>query len=120
MVVKIKITLNFIGTGINNEYQACIFIYDKSNKLLYHKKTYNGKTTICLKPNEAYKLIAKSKKEIIHKVFYIDKKTKTITFIFSRSIYNPEKLRTITFLLTDANYYNLPIEKGEIFLCQKQ
>lgn len=115
-----KITLNFIGTGINDEYQACIHIYDKNKKLLYHKKTYNGKIAVCLKENETYRLIATSYNEKLDKIFYIDKKTKSITFIFKRSIYIPPKLRTIIFLLTDANYSNLPIEKGEMILWQKQ
>ena len=105
---------------MNHEYQACIHIYDKNKKLLYHKKTYNGKTTVYLKPNEAYRLIATSYNEKIDKLFYVDKKTKVITFIFNRSIYIPKKLRTIIFLLTDANYNNLPIEKGEMILWQKQ
>ena len=119
MVVKIKITLNFIGTGINNEYQACIHIYDKKEKLIYYKKTYNGTIAICLKENETYRLIATSYGEIIDKIFYIDKDTKKITFIFNRSIYIPSKLKTIIFLLTDANYNNLPIEKGEMILWKK-
>ena len=121
VVVSIKqITLEFIGTGINNEFQAYIHIFDINGNLLYHKKTYNGKIILSLKGDEGYHLIAKSYNDKINTFFYVDKKHKKYTFIFNRSIYNPSQLRSITFLLKDANYKNLPIEKGEIFLCQKQ
>ena len=116
MVVRIKkIILNFIGTGLYNNYQACVSIYDKCNNLLYYKKTYNGKLVLELKENNTYTLIAKLNNEIINTSFYTNKTN--YIFIFNNSIIN--KSRTITFLLKDANYSNLPIEKGEIILWQK-
>lgn len=117
MVVSIKdVILKFIGTGIDDYYQACVFIYDMDGKLLYQKKTYNGEVRLCLDVGTLYKVVAISYGEVIKRVFYVrDNKSKYI-FLFQRSIFGE---RTITFLLTDANYNNLPIEKGEIFLCQK-
>ena len=107
MVVNIKqIELEFIGTGINDEFQAYIHIFDINGILLYHKKTYNGKIILSLKGDEGYQLIAKSYNDKINTFFYVDKKHKKYTFIFNRSIYNPSSLRTITFLLKDANYIN--------------
>ena len=116
MVVRIKkIILNFIGTGLNNNYQAYISIYDKYNNLLYYKKTYNGKVVLELKENNIYTLIAKLNDEIINTSFYTNKTN--YIFIFNNSII--KKIRTITFFLTDTNYSNLYVEKGEIILWQK-
>ena len=113
-----KIILNFIGTGINNEYQACINIYDTCGNLIYQGKTYNGKLIIYLEEENIYKLVATSCCEQIKTYFYVDGYQKKYTFIFGRSIFTPQ-IKTITFLLRDANYNNLPIEKGEMFLWQK-
>ena len=114
-----NIILKFIGTGINNNYQAIVRIYDKYNNLLYNKKTYNGKLNLSLKKNTVYKLVATSCDDIIKTSFYVTKYNNDYIFIFNRSIFNNSNLRTITFLLRDANYDNLPIEKGEMFLWQK-
>lgn len=111
-----KVTFIFIGTGINNKYQACVYIYDSCNRLVYKGKTKNGKLVLYLKKHEVYKLKAISLGEMIYTNF-ITTRSKYV-FVFNRSIYIPS--RTITFLLTDANYNNLPIEKGEIILWQRQ
>lgn len=107
-----KVTLKFIGTGMKNEYQACVNIYDAYNDL-YHKKTYNGKLVLCLKENKAYKLVANSCIGRIVVSFYVDKYHNSYTFILGQN----QNMRTIT--LTDANYNNLPIERGMI-IWQKQ
>ena len=118
MVVKIKkVILNFIGTGLNYNYQAHVSIYDKCNNLLINKITYNGKLVLELKENTTYNLIAKLNNEIINTSFYINKTN--YIFIFNSSIIKKNTLRTITFFLKDANYSNLPIEKGEIILWQR-
>lgn len=119
---NIKTILKFIGTGIEDNYQACVNIYDNNN-LLYERRTYNGKVIIDLRENKLYKMVATSINEIINTSIYVTKNNCKYIFKYNRSIlqnYYSSDLRTITFLLTDANYNNLPIEKGELFLWQKQ
>ena len=116
MVVRIKkVILKFIGTGIKDKYQACVNIYDTCGNKIHENKTYNGKLVLNLEENTVYKLVAKSYNEEIRTAFYVTEKRKKYIFFFNRSIVR----RTITFLLTDANYYNLPIEKGDMFLWQQ-
>ena len=123
MVVNIKnVILNFIGTGIKDQYQADVYIFDCSNNLLYQRRTYNGKIFLCLKENMVYNIIAKSYNNVIKAVFYIKKNKNEYIFFFNRCFIKENdnsNLRTITFLLTDANYNNLPIEKGEMVLWPK-
>ena len=106
-----KITLNFIGLGYNEHNQANVKIYDKDN-LIVNRKTYNNKLNVCFKTNKVYKLIAKSCRGIIYACFYVNESNNCYTFTFCNCSTN--RPRIITFLLTDSNYRNLPIEKGEI------
>ena len=102
-------TLRFIGTGYNNYYQANIKIYN--DELIYEGTTYNGKLDVCLEEG-IYKIeVYFLKKQTFY--LYVSK-NKTYTFILDNALY-----KTITISLVDF-YYNLPIEKGEIFLWQKQ
>ena len=118
MVVKIKkVILKFIGTGINNNYQALVKIYDNCNNLLYCEKTYNGELLLYLKEMSLYKIEAVACGDMIMQSFYVNHCNSKYVFGFNHSIFN--KLSTITFLLTDANYEDLPIEKGEMILWQK-
>lgn len=110
---NIKI-FKFIGTGYNNKNQVKVKIYD-NNKKIFEGTTYNGIIEIDLKENKLYKIKAFFKNELICKNIYITKKCK-YTFIFTHIIFNPE---TITISLVDL-YYDLPIEKGEITLWQRQ
>lgn len=110
---NIKI-FKFIGTGYNNKNQVKVKIYD-NNKKIFEGTTYNGIIEIDLKENKLYKIKAFFKNELICKNIYITKKCK-YTFIFTHAIFNP---RTITISLVDL-YYDLPIEKGEITLWQRQ
>ena len=104
-------TLRFIGTGYNNYYQAHIKIFN-NNELVYEGKTYNGKLNICLKEGAVYKIeVYFLNKEIYY--LYVSKNN-IYTFILNHTLY-----KTITISLVDF-YYNLPIEKGEIFLWQRQ
>ncbi len=109
---NIKI-LKFIGTGYNDKYQAKIKIY-QNNKKIFEGTTYNGIIKVDLKENTIYKIKAYFLNEKINTYLYVTRKCK-YTFIFTHAIYNP---RTITISLVDL-YYNLPIERGEIFLWQK-
>lgn len=109
---NIKI-LRFIGTGYKNNYQAQIKIYS-NNKKIYEGTTYNGIIELDLKEG-IYKIEAIFLNEKLITYVYITKKCK-YTFIFTHAIYNT---RTITISLVDL-YYNLPIERGEIILWQRQ
>jgi len=108
---NIKI-LRFIGTGYNNNYQAKIKIYS-NNKKIFEGITYNGIIKLDLKEG-IYKIEAYFLNEKICRNIYITKKCK-YTFIFTHALVN----RTITISLVDL-YYNLPIERGEMFLWQRQ
>ena len=118
MVVKIKkVILKFIGTGINDIMQACVNIYH-NNDLICSKETYNGQLEMLLEENKVYRIFARTSKDIINGAFYVNTNYKYV-FIFNSSIYR-NNIRTITFLLTDANYNNLPIQEGEMFIWQNQ
>ena len=108
-----EVTLKFIGTGYKDKYQANINIYDMNNNLILECTTYNGYINICLKEYCYYKVISKIDNEILNGVIYINQDI--YTFIFNRS-YIPT---ITTFILTDYNYDNLPIEKGELILWQR-
>lgn len=107
-----NINLIFIGTGYNDRFQAYIKIYDINNNLIYEGYTYNGCINICLNKNNYYKIIATLDNDILNGVIYTNQ---TIyKFIFNRSYISIPNITT--FILTDYNYNNLPIEKGEINL----
>lgn len=113
-----KLKLNFIGTGLKDKYQALVYIYDAYGNLVYKKKTYDGVLTLHLRKNHVYKLVATSCGDTIYSSFYTNKSK--YCFVFNRSILRVNNARTITFLLTDFYYKNLPIEKGEMYLWQRQ
>ena len=116
-----KIKINFIGTGYYNLYQAKVNIYNENNDLVYQGKTYNGVIYVNLEPNKIYRLESLLLTEYINITFYTKMHIKEYTFIFENAIItqNSQKTNTVTFLLTDLNYKNLKIEKGEIVLWQK-
>ena len=107
-----KIQLLFYGLGYYNINQATVRIV-KEKEPIWIGETYSGRVTICLEEEQAYTLIATSNRKRIQLVFYVDKKRKKYYFFFPIITYS------ITFHLTDSNYQNLPIEKGEIILWQE-
>lgn len=113
-----KIILKFIGVGINDQNQALIYVYDKYGKIICKKRSYNGYLIICLEKNDIYRLVATICNDVIRTNFYVSSYSDKYTFVFGHSILknNPISARTITFLLTDANYSNLPVEKGEMMI----
>ena len=116
--VRKKVILKFIGTGINNNYQACVKIYDRYKNIIYQGKSYNGKLVLYLENNSAYSIIATSYGRLIRNAFYVGGCDDVYVFSFAS---NKEiNLKTVTFLLRDANYDDLHIKKGEMFLWQKQ
>lgn len=107
----IKVILKFLGTGIQNNYQVDIKIYDR-NKKIVSSKTYNGEICLLLEKNKIYKM----KYSFLNRKKYINFYTNSNKFIFNLN--NNILNRTITLSLKDY-YYNIPIEKGEIILWQK-
>ena len=111
MVVNIcNVILRFIGLGILDNYQANIEIYD-NNSLIYQGKTYNGELHIHLESNSAYQLVVYDCSKRIVTAFYVFKGKNKYILTFNKSV---NITGTITFLLKDANYDNLPIEKGKM------
>ena len=110
-----KINLHFNGLGYFNIFQATIKVY-KDNKCILKKKTYNGNISLELEENSIYCIKAISRNETIIRNIYLSNQDLFICFSFERAISN----NRITFYLTDSNYKNLKIMKGEIILCQKQ
>ena len=109
-MIKINITLKFIGAGYQNYHQVYLKIFDNLNNLVYKNYTYSGKITLLLRKNNVYKIYAKLNNQLIITPIYILDQN-TFVFNFNQLI----NKRFITFLLTDYNYDNLPIMKGEIF-----
>ena len=104
-----NIELKILGLGYKKHDQARVQVYD-NNCLIEEKNTYNGKVTFCLESNKFYKII----------IFYRGMRKKCCIYtkqsrysINLCNFYNKE--RVITFLLTDYNYFNLPIMKGELY-----
>ena len=103
-----NIKIIIIGSGYCNIYQPNIKIY-KEKELIYDGYTYNGELELCLEENSVYKLIGTLNNRIIKIAFYVDKN-------INKYIFNFFSIKRIIFLLTDFNYKNLPIKKGEILL----
>ena len=107
----------FLDSSIDGEcYSICI--YNDKKELLYQGKTdCNGVLCFRFPHNGIYKIIVKSHcfPCPLCKIVYINsKQCNIIPIIF----HNPKTNRTpmIHFTLTDQNYKDLPIEKGEITL----
>ena len=121
MIFIYSVELIFLGLGCNNYYQANIEIYD-GNCLVLNKKTYNGRLKVYLKCNKKYRIITSNGLNTINNNLYIIPNIRKYYYVFSNMYYinSSQSSNKITFLLSDANYINLPIEKGEMILWQKQ
>ena len=106
-----KITIKFMGMG---RCQAKVDIYDLKGCKIASGFTKYGVFNFCGKDKAFYKI-----------VFTINGITNCKT-IYANSNYYPIMYqgtifsRNVTFLLTDQSYANLPINKGEMILWQKQ
>ena len=109
-----KINIHFNGLGYQNIFQATIKVY-KDKKCIIKQKTYNGNITLELEENNLYHVVAISNNEKIIKNIYLSKKDLCLCFSFPRAIIKNK----VTFYLTDSNYKNLKIMKGEILLWPK-
>ena len=113
-----NVNIRILGTGINDSYQACVRICDSCGNKIYEGLTYNGYVCVKLKTCRGYCILISGCGFNKREVFYVDTYTQCYTF-------NPYEIDTpiennVTFLLTDFNYINLPIMKGEINLWQRQ
>ncbi len=114
--MKMKnVTIRLLGVG-NSIFQPEVVIYDEFGSLVYSGYAYNGMGQVMLCCNRCYRVIAK----------YCCAQTVAVIYIGKNDIYginmntccqNDENL--VTFTLSDANYSNLPIEKGEVILWQR-
>ena len=122
MIFIYSIELIFLGLGYNNINQANIKIYD-NNCLLINKRTYNNRITVCLKAGKKYLLVANSSTGEIIKNLVVIPNISKYYYAFNNAYYMGSVSPTgevITFLLVDNNYANLPIEKGEMMVWQRQ
>ncbi|MBO5530249.1 MAG: hypothetical protein J5970_02515 [Bacilli bacterium] len=108
-----KIKLIFLGLGYNNFNQACINIYDCNNKLIFEGKTYSNEIDLCLEECNVYRIVVISNNIKLVTSFFVNDNSR---YKFNLNIRN----NPITFILTDFYYENLPIERGELLLWQKQ
>ena len=110
------VTFIFNGTGIGDYLQAKVEVYDLLNNKVYEGITKNGRLKLKIRNRKFYSIRATLLKETIKQTIYVNNCNKFI-FTFRRATININ--RTTTFILTDSNYRNLPIAKGEILLWQK-
>ena len=113
-----QVTLKFLGTGYSGLCQAFVTICDINGNVIWKGYTCNGRIKICLKTNCYYRVCASLNSNIINKTFYVDRRNVYI-FIFDFAIINTMQ-NPVTFFLTDENYLNLPIQKGEVIVWQNQ
>ncbi|MBR2828817.1 MAG: hypothetical protein IKE70_06265 [Bacilli bacterium] len=109
------IKINFKGLGYCDTFQAKVKVYH-NNKCIKIKETYNGSVTFNLEENQIYQIKAISENERVIKNIYVSEKDLNLCFAFKRALVENK----VTFYLTDSNYENLKIMKGEIILWQKQ
>ena len=98
-VDSIGVKIIFNGVGYNDKYQVKVKIYDNDGY------SYNGVVNVFLKRNKGYRLYAS----------FLDYRIWTSIYTNSNEyIFSLNNRRTITLFLKDY-YYNLPIERGEIY-----
>ena len=107
---NIKRTINFLGVGNNKLCQANVKLYCKGKKI-FEGRTCNGKISIELPPNQGFRLLATYCGMVINTSIY----TNTCKYTFS---FNQISTNTVIFSLRDE-YYNIPIERGQIILWQR-
>lgn len=105
--------IEIIINGLIN--QSEILIYNSNNRLIYKSRTNNGRVNVCLREKEIYKITICSKN--MTKLFYLNSGCSFIMFYVNYCFNNnSENTRVRTFLLTDRNYKDLRIERGDIYL----
>ena len=105
------VCFKFYNIGYN---QVNVILLDKCNNRIFCGKTCNGYIKVRLKCFEGYKVIANNGVNTIYSSIYVNSDTYNYSFSFNN------ESNIITFLLKDENYNNLLIEKGKLFLWQKQ
>lgn len=110
-----NVTFYFNGVTNNPLYQVKVNIYD-NNKIICSGTTKNGCISFCLVKNKAYIIEARLLGYYLCTSFYVNNNINNLYFNINCNSIN---YRNITFILRDS-YYNLPIERGELFLWQRQ
>ena len=110
-----NVTIRLLGVG-NSLYQPEVYIYDESGSLVYSGYACNGMVQVMLCCNKCYKVVAKSCLAQGIAIIYIGKPT---VYSINLNCCCQIGRRIITFLLSDENYSNLPIEKGQVILWQR-
>lgn len=110
-----NVTIRLLGVG-NSIFQPEVVIYDGSGCIVYSGCAYNGMVQVMLCCDRCYKVIARCCLAQTAAVIYIGKND-IYGINMNTCCQNDENL--VTFTLSDANYSNLPIEKGEVILWQR-
>ena len=101
------IIIHIIGLGLCDDLEANISIFNSSFDKIYEGRTLGGSVCVSLAVKNVYLLSVCSPRGCFQIVFYVDCKRDCYCFSYPMN-------RILTFRLTDANYDNLPIERGEI------
>lgn len=109
-----NIDIIIIGLGYGCYNQAKIKVYDECNHLVGSKTTYNGRTSFCLKKYSTYHIKVCYRGGIINRCIYVYNSNYYAIQLRSSLMGNNIIRRPITFLLTDYNYNNLKIERGDL------
>lgn len=106
-----NITIQILGVGFCDEVK--VSIWNSQHECIFDGKTNFGKISVALDTKNIYLLSVNSHRGYFQIPFYVD--CKRDCYYFEWPMRRPIE-RIITFQLTDANYMNLPIEKGEIIV----
>lgn len=107
--------IRVLGLGYKDIYQAYIEVYC-NNQLIDEKETNNGQIKVCLKNGNVYELKITINNILYKRNVYVTDDIDIYDIILFSNYINNIITRNITFLLTDLNYENLPIERGNLIL----
>ena len=108
-----EVKIKFIDAGINDKFQYYVTVYDNNGNIYFDDYTFNGLICFNVKVNTYLNVLVSSFRGMMKKGIVICNNDTYILF-YDSSIIKNKKL--ITFILTDANYFDLPIEEGELYL----
>lgn len=112
-----NINIKILGLGYNEKLK--IYIYNRK-KLINYIETCSNSFNICLCENEIYLIKICSKYRNYSKKIYVGSNNYYVIVLPNLIINNRLNNRNITFILSDRNYFGLPIKNGEMILWQKQ
>lgn len=101
------IMIHINGLCLYDNLEANVSIFNSSCESIYEGKTRNGSICVSIEVKNIYLISVSSPRGRFQVAFYVDCKRNCYCFSYPIN-------HIITFQLTDANYDNLPIERGEI------